>query len=52
MANQDGSTVDLNQLSPKAKELKKYITNSVLNFVDLAGSEKISSHYDNKEADE
>ncbi len=33
-------------LAKKAKELKKVVTHSVLNFVDLAGSEKVSSHYD------
>lgn len=34
------------------KDLKKYVTQSVLNFVDLAGSEKVSSHYDNKDPEE
>jgi len=34
------------------KEARKYVTQSVLNFVDLAGSEKVSSHYDNKQPDE
>ncbi len=34
------------------KDLKKYVTQSVLNLVDLAGSEKVSSHYDNKDPDE
>lgn len=28
------------------------MTQSVLNFVDLAGSEKVSSHYDSKDPDE
>ena len=37
---------------PTAKENKKFVTQSVLNFVDLAGSEKVSSHYDNKDPDE
>ena len=38
--------------SKHSKEQKKFVTQSVLNFVDLAGSEKVSSHYDNKDPDE
>ena len=32
--------------SKLGKELKKYVTQSVLNFVDLAGSEKVAAHFD------
>jgi hypothetical protein len=28
------------------------MTSSILNFVDLAGSEKVSSHYENKDPEE
>ena len=35
--------------SPKATEKNSIVTESYLNFVDLAGSEKVSSHFDKEE---
>eukprot|EP00347_Sterkiella_histriomuscorum_P006555 403352327 len=50
--NTSMSSVSPQKVMAPNKELRKYVTQSVLNFVDLAGSERVSSHYDNKDPDE